>query len=355
MPSNASERDTSSKLALANWKAGFLSIIPRGTIDLLKSIFMHYFWVGVALTLLAIVLGQQVEKPGPIFATLVELLKTVGISVLVAAVFSFAASTSDLMERVSSLLQNIVVSRGFLNNIAESSKRDVLHAILKPSDQQKVIYGNIEDYYRHYIDLTMQVSSTNVRSNYISVCRASLNRENNLLQAEYRNYYRLYPSTTGYDDIEIGYYGEDHSRINHRSVTIYTPDGKTHVFGRDKILSLPQVEKDNSKIIRIPIEELGRGFDHLDIEFQTTQYGHDHWIVIGFQALLPTDGFRFHLECDEPLRIQEEETFVHGAAWHKDPKEVEGQSAMSLVCQQWIERGSGVSIVVSMPHSEIRQ
>ena len=325
---------------------------------------MNYFWAGVALTLVAIVWALKTPEPDAVTAAMIELLKTLGIAILIAAVFSFAASTAGFMDTISRRLRSIVVDRAFLSNIDDASKRETLYAILKPTDQQKTIYGNIEDYYRHYIDRTMQISNVCVRSNYVCECRVSLDPTNNVLMASYRIFYRLYPSTSGYDDIEIGFYGENNSapanggqpakRVEYLSLAIYIPNGKSSIYNQQGLLQLPKIVKDKSEIVTIPVKDLGRDFDHLDIELKMIERGHDHWIMPGFQALQPTDGFRFHLECDAPLKIQEEQTFIHGAEWHKDPEEVEGESRMSIVCQQWIDQGSGVSAVVSMPHEHIR-
>ncbi|MBA3313289.1 MAG: hypothetical protein H0T47_08375 [Planctomycetaceae bacterium] len=324
--------------------------IWRMTGHLLHRLFMNYLWLGLVVILAAIVAELSVQSPSFMLRAFLELVKTIGIAIFVAAIFTFAAGTSDFMARVSAMLQNIVVNRRFLNNMDESSKRGVIYSILQPTDRQRVIYSNIEDYYRHYIDRTMKVSSTSVRSNYNSLCTAFYDPDDLCIKADYRNWYRLYPTKDGFEDIQVGFYGQ-HSVITYQGVTVCRPDGRTERFDHSKIATMPKERTENgNEIVKIPISEIGKGAPHLDIELQVTQRGFDHWILIGFQALLPTDGFRFQVECEWPLSIRSDEVFIHGADWHKDPNESFGSSRLSISCQQWIDQGSGVSVLIGVEH-----
>lgn len=73
------------------------------------------------------------------------------------------------------------------------------------------------------------------------------------------------------------------------------------------------------------------------------EYGYDHWGVAEMQFLLPTDGFKYQLRCEDNLEIKQYSTFVHGAKFFID-KPVKHE--MSISCTGWINEGTGFSIVI---------
>ncbi|WP_201532740.1 hypothetical protein [Psychrobacter ciconiae] len=128
-------------------------------------LFSTYFWVGVSLILFSIVLENYLENPDFSSRVIISLVESIGIAVLVASIFTFASGTSEFVEKIKLLLQDIVVSRNFLGNIDSQSKKDALNSLIKPSNEEKQIYSNIEDYLNTYIKQTMDITAKCVRSN----------------------------------------------------------------------------------------------------------------------------------------------------------------------------------------------
>jgi hypothetical protein len=169
--------------------------------------------------------------------------------------------------------------------------------------------------------------------------------------AEYTNSYRLFPSQNGYKDIIVGFYGEDEEKVGYEFVRLGCPDGKKKTLGKKEIEAIKPVRNESGDETRsISIEEFAANQPHVDVEIRFLQKGQDHWIQVGYQAMQPTDGFRFTIHCEEPMEIMEEATFIFGAEYSKEPPRVKHTGRAEIVCNQWIDQGSGVTLVVAVPH-----
>jgi len=308
-------------------------------------LFSSYFWLGLVLVLFSVILDLKFPNM-PFWAlACTGLLESVGIAILVASIFTYASGTSEFVNKIKSLLQDIVVSRNFLGNIDSESKRDALSALIKPSIEEKRIYSNIEDYLNTYIIQTMDVTNKCVRSNYNVHARAYLNKEHNTICVDSNISYRLYPTKDGYSDIKVGFLASEIlSTCN--QIVVNTPHGDREVF---ETLEFKEVEIDvgKARIATIDLSKHAKKCSHLDISLDMTESGSDHWIMLSFGAMMPTDGFKHSLRCDDGLKVNSFHTFIHGAQFYTDkPSDTE----MITSCNEWINEGTGLSILVSLPH-----
>lgn len=314
-----------------------------------KKFFVNYVWLGISVVLIAALIDAQspIEHRYFITSALIILLTTVGVSILVAAIFSFASATYDFVEKIRELLEDIIVKRSFLRNIDPEGKKEALKSLIQPSESESNKYPNIGDYYGHFINKTLEIGKRSVRSNYQIYARAFMCQATGKVTVEGTYSYRLYPSSEGFQDITMGYQQEgDDSYCDY--VLVWTPDGKRHEFRKDKI----KMEKSNdggdiTSKAKIPISEIGRGHDRLDVELKVVESGTNHWILYPFKALQPTDGFKFHIHCEDGIKIQHHSIFVVDATYYLDMSN-DGTSA-SITCNQWINEGSGLTILASIP------
>ena len=321
----------------------------KQTAKWLKDFFVNYAALGVFLILLAIILDLQypANQRGLASSTVINLIQSIGLAILIASIFSFASGTSEFIEKIRKLLEDIIVKRDFLGNIDPEGKKEALKALIQPSTAEKNKYPNIGDYYGYFINKTLEIGKKSVRSNYQINSRAFFDRDKGKIAVEGIYSYRLYPSSDGYNDITVGFeepLGGD-SFCSH--VAVSTPDGKREIF-RDLELREHSEGGDISSRATISITDIGDGHNHLDVELKVTEYGTDHWSLITFKALQPTDGFKFYLHCEDEVIIREHAVFVVGAAYYIEPSS--DRKTIGIGCNQWINEGSGLSIIVSIPH-----
>lgn len=307
--------------------------------------FSNYLWLGIVLVLLSIIIDSQISD-SPLWVSIsIKLVESIGIAVVVASIFTFASGTSEFVNKIRELLQDIVVSRNFLGNIDSESKREALSSLIKPSVEEKRIYSNIEDYLNTYITQTMDVTNKCVRSNYNVNARVYIDKEQKIVCCDSKITYRLYPTKDGYSDIKVGFL-ENEKSSTCEQIIVNTPHGDRKIHEN---LDFEKVEIDGGRA-RLAAVDLGgyeKSCSHLDIELNMIEIGSDHWMMLSFSALMPTDGLRHYVRCEDGLVINEFHTFIHGAKIYVDKK---SNNEMTTSCNEWVNEGTGLSILVSLPH-----
>ncbi|MEG2042637.1 MAG: hypothetical protein RR068_16205, partial [Hafnia sp.] len=236
-------------------------------------------------------------------------------------------------------------------NIDPEGKKGALKAIIQPTAAEKNIYPNIGDYYGHFINKTLEIGSRSVRSNYQISSRAFYDPQQRKIAVEGLYSYRLYPNNEGFSDIVVGFEEGEDGPSSCAYVAVSTPDGK-RTPTPNPMLKLHNEGGDVSRRASMPIGAIGNNANHLDVELKVTEYGNDHWQLITFKALQPTDGFRFHLRCDGHVRIQTHAVFVVGASYYIEQDHEDGKW-ITIGCNQWINEGSGLSILIALPHEMV--
>ena len=117
------------------------------TLTFLSKVFPSYFWIGLTLILLSIILDKYIEseKYSFLITIFINLTQSIGVSILVATIFSFAATTADFTQRIKGFLEDIIIKRNFLSNIEPEGKKEALRALIKPSDKELSNLPNIND------------------------------------------------------------------------------------------------------------------------------------------------------------------------------------------------------------------
>lgn len=310
----------------------------------MKFFFSNYLWLGIVLVLLAIILDAQFKFSALWFTSSVALIQTIGIAMVVASIFTFASGTSEFVNKIRELLQDIVVSRNFLGNIDSDSKREALSSLIKPSLEEKHIYSNIEDYLNTYISQTMDVTKKCVRSNYSIASRAYVDKDTDKVVCSSKITYRLYPTKEGYSEIKVGFL-EQEQDSSCSQVIINTPHGDRDVI-TDLKFEKVEVDVGQARLATINLSKFEKNCSHLDIEINMIEPGFDHWKMLSFSALQPTDGFRHYLRCEDGLEIKDFHTFIHGAQIYVDRK---GCNEITASCNEWVNEGTGLSILISFP------
>jgi hypothetical protein len=314
----------------------------------LMSLFSGYFWLGIVLTLLSIVLDHGFPAPERHFVVSVIILfiQSIGLAIVVATIFTYVSGTSEFIEKLKSLLQNIVVSRDFLCNIDKDSKREALNSLIKPTTEEKKIYSNIEDYLNTYVNKTMEVTNKCVRSNYTINARAFFDSELKKVCVISNVSYRLYPTKDGYSDIKVGFLATEKDSTCSR-VVVNTPHGIRDLHENLDFKSIT-IDAGEARLATIDLSCHAKTCSHLDVSLEMKEVGFDHWIMLSFSALMPTDGFNHHLRCEGGLVVNAFQTFIYGAKFYVDRL---SNAEIVTSCNEWINEGTGLSILVAFPHS----
>ena len=262
-------------------------------VELFKKYFANYFWLGMVVVLFSLIVDAyalQSNENARYIEVFVSLMETVGIAIMVASIFTFASGSSEFVDRIRLLLESIVVKRNFLGNIDNEGKKEALKSLVQPSDVEKNKYPNIGDYYGYFINKTLDIGGKSVRSNYQVSSRVFFDKEVEKIAVEGNYSYRVYPSKDGFHDIVVGFSEDMDGPSKCKHIAISNPDGNRKVH----------------------------------------------------------DGFKFMLHCDDDVIIQEKAIFVVGANYYVDLSD--DRKDITITCNQWINEGSGLTVLVSIPH-----
>ncbi|WP_226396811.1 hypothetical protein [Haemophilus sp. Marseille-Q0026] len=319
------------------------------TLTFLSKVFPSYFWIGLTLILLSIILDKYIEseKYSFLITIFINLTQSIGVSILVATIFSFAATTADFTQRIKGFLEDIIIKRNFLSNIEPEGKKEALRALIKPSDKELSNLPNINDYYDHFINNTLAVQSKNVRSNYSIQVKIYIDPDDEKVKAEGIYTYRLYPSANGYNPIIIGFDEEKETGSKCIHIKVYNQKGA--LFTKE-IDNLQEIKEDGNTHRRqegkidLTNEEIAKDQKYLDIELKVIEVGNIDSLLLQFKALQPTNGFKFNLECSENLQIRNHAVFVVNAKHYETLSE--DKKSITISCNQWINEGSGVCVSI---------
>lgn len=322
----------------------------KKTFRWLRKFFLNYVWIGVVLLLISIILDLDNPSNTRPYALsiFIKSVEAVGLAVLIAAIFSFASGTSEFIEKIRGLLEDIIVRRNFLANIDPEGKKEALKTLIQPSASEKNKYPNIGNYYGYFINKTLEIGRKSVRSNYQVTSRAYFDLVKGKIAIEGIYSYRLYPSSDGFNDITVGFEEPKDGDSFCSYVSVSDPDGLRKIFENPELIEHDE-GGDISSRATLPIKEFGDGKNHLDVELKVTEYGTDHWSLIQFKALQPTDGFKFYMRCDGDIEIREHAIFVVGAKYYLDLHQ--DKKSITVSCNQWINEGTGLCVLVSIPQT----
>jgi hypothetical protein len=311
----------------------------------LKRFFLNYCWIGIIIILLMIILDLKSPTQTLPLKVFIEFFKTIGISIIVASVFTWASDSYAFVDKIQELLKSVVVKRDFLSNLDADSKMDAIRSLIKPSSFERKVYTNIDDYYDFYIKKTMRMSEKNVRSDYNVNSRIYFDTEKNLVVCEKIVNYRLYPTMKGFEIIKIGFSDlRSSGKIDY--VRIYKPNGEVVELKGEKIeLKETIFDGEKMKIASIDMNSFTEKDKHLGVEFKILEYGYDHWIMAAIQTLQPTDGISYKIRCEDGIKIITSDTFGQGVNFKID--KYNNDTEISISTYQWLNEGAGIAIIAS--------
>ena len=133
-----------------------------------KNFFTRWFFIGLGFILVSIIVAMISDllttngMYSPVLAVniIAGALSSVGIAFLIGSVFDFSRNSESFIEFVSDILTDIVISKKFLSLLTATGKKDALEMILKPTNEQRDQYSNINEYYKKKIDDSMRMFDT---------------------------------------------------------------------------------------------------------------------------------------------------------------------------------------------------
>jgi hypothetical protein len=309
-----------------------------------KQYFLKYCWASIFILLAVIIFDLQFPNQNVYLRIISDFFRTVGVTLLVASIFSWATDTENFMNEIQSKLIDIVINRKFLTSLDHDSKINTLGAILKPINDK----SKIGDYCQYYIEKTLGISKENVRTNYKVDARIYFDKLRNRVACEKYVTYTLYPTESGYSPIRIGYSDKEtigniyylklHSKIN----------GKSTLFKQEDIQLIPiPIDGVIMHIATFDMSKFTIEDEYLEVEFKMSEYGYDHWIMAAIQILQATDRLHFKIRCEDGIKINTTDAFGQGVDFNISKSDDKKEASISTF--QWLTEGAGAIVIASIP------
>jgi len=323
-----------------------LNIVSIKTLFL--KFFINYFWAGVVLVLFAIIVQNQWSYCGIEKTVIVELLQTVGIAVIVASIFSFASGTNQFINSIKGLLERIVIQRDFLGNIDSESKRTALKSLLQPTDDEKNIYSKIHEYYSQFIDEALSIGKKQIREGYVINCIAKYDKEKKKIIVDATYSYSLYKTTEGFKKIALGFEeGEEESTFD--KLCIRSSNGEMLLEESDIELKEHSVNGVKFRKVERDIPKVPKSENRVKVDQSVTEVGSDHWCLLTFNNLQPTNNFQLYLHCDQYVEVKKYSVFFVDAEYMVSLSD--DRKKIQISTNQWINQGTGLTVLLALPHS----
>jgi len=256
--------------------------------------FSSWFFIGLIILLLGVILESNNEKIGDEYkywyAIAYDLLKNIGIAVLISNVFSHVIGTQQFIDFIRDKLINIIVSKDFIQKLNKDERRDMLHVILRPTKELSQIYSGINRYFNTYITDSLKLFNSHYRSSYNINAEAMIDKDKNVVYVEADLNYRIYKVLGEYEKLPIGFEDEE-SKVIFTKVT--APGGLEEIIENVDLKKKEDIEneellKNDPSILTgstVQIPDSFKEFSQLDVSRRVIEYGNDHWHLMTYRSL----------------------------------------------------------------------
>lgn len=308
--------------------------------------FTKYTVWGFVIILLAVIIDLLNKNSYFTLDILQNVLSSIGIAILVGAIFDFSKNSEAFTSFVSNILRNIVVSKDFLNVMSEEEKKNSLELILKPTNLQIEQCSSIDMYYKKAINTFMDLYTTPFKTDLI--INIYIKKENGRLIAIGDMTHKIYKVNGEFQPIITTFEKEECKIIKSY---IILPSGEKKELKNDSIEEKNnkiEIQEENGEIARkyktiIPAEYCNNSF--LTVCREIYEQGNDHWINFHWLTLTVCDGIYFKLRCEDGITIKDYLVFDNKMCY--DIEMSKSKDTITIISTNWLNSYSGFSLTIS--------
>ena len=302
------------------------------------SFFGKYSLGGILLIMLSII-AEYKFKNSFLCELFVRLLSSIGIALLIGAIFDFSKNSQAFTDFVSGILKDIIINRSFFGDLELNSKKQALEMILSPSENQIEQYSEMNPYFQKKIKEAMDMFNTNFKSNLVLF--VEVKKENGYVVALTELTYNIYKVENEYEPIRTSFEMEDSKVI---STQILYPHGCLNVEEKD-VRSEDETVNSRKIFYEYNIPKNLYEYHSLTVKKKVIEKGYDHWANVCWTTLTPCDGINYKLRCLDGLTIKQFQIFDDVELY--DIEMSEDKSSVSVFSSSWLNKFTGFSIIVS--------
>jgi hypothetical protein len=309
-----------------------------------SNFFTRWFYISVILILIGIILSSvQVNHISHVYilSLISKLFESIGIAIFVANIFTFTIGTDEFLKYIRDKLMRIVISKEFVAKLDPKEQKNLLHMVLKPTQELSNIYSGINDYFNQYVEDSMSLFDTNYRGHMVLDATASIDKEKNILKIEFDLDYMVYKVGEKFDSLKLGLEEESSEHVK----TIVRAQGNIEqIIPEELITESDEIEDPTiKKLYDMTVPEEFNKFDQINVSRTVIEYGNDHWQVFSYKTIKTCDRLTVVLRCKDGLVIRNCNTYgVQDKFIIERDKE-----KIKVVFNDWLSPGFGVNILIA--------
>jgi hypothetical protein len=310
----------------------------------LKSFFSKLFYISLILILLGILISI-IKTSNPTLNFIIDIaskvIESIGISILIANIFSFIIGTENFLEYIRDRLVKIVISKEFISKLSQGEQKSMLRMVLKPTRELSNMYSGINDYFSQYIDESINLFKKSYRGHMSIDAVASYNKELEKVQIEFDLDLITYKIDQEFEPIKLSLEDESYKLLE---VVISGKGGEHEKIDEETIQNIIKpTDAAMNKSHEIPIPSKFNDLKQIKISMKIIEYGTEHWQIFSFKNAKPCDQLLVVLRCEDDLIIKEEHTYGVEQKFSIDKTE----KKIRVAYNDWLSPGFGVNIMVA--------
>ena len=165
--------------------------------------------------------------------------------------------------------------------------------------------------------------------------------------------YKIYKVNDSYQKIRHIFTRPDSKLI---SLSFTDSNKKTHKVAED-LLKIEKTEQNQNEeeVAYINVCEIPahlKGEKSLIVKSTVEEYGYDHWALLTWMSIYPTNGISYKIICKDNLIIKEKMIFDDQRGLYSTRAERNDKNQIteySINCDEWTDPYTGFSLVISEP------
>lgn len=310
-----------------------------------KLFFTKYTLWGFLIILISVILDLLNTEQIFVIDIIKGCLSTIGVALLIGAIFDFSKNSEAFTIFVSNILRNIVISKDFLNVMSEEEKKNSLELILKPTNLQIEQCSSIDQYYKKSIATFMDLYNAPFKTNLI--ININIKKENNRIIARGNMTHKIYKVNGKYEPI-ITTFERDECEICESYIILPTGDKIKLENEFVKETNDKYEIGENGEIAKkyeTIIPEQYSSYPFLTVCREILEIGNDHWINFHWLTLTICDGIHFTLACDKGITIKDYLVFDNKKCYNIDVNHKKDN--ITIISTNWLNSYSGFTITIS--------
>jgi len=290
---------------------------------------------------------KKQESAGMILRTLKPAIGIIGPSLIVASLFTFSIESKGFVEYIKDQLEKVMIKKEFLDKLNDVDKREALRRILSPSNDKYQLYSNIKNYFEETITKAMSLFEYSFKSNFTIDVNAFIKDdkvcfEETISQKTYRGKNGLYQIKIGFGEMP---------RHEFISVQYILPNGECKQINKDKFKITRDVDESGFKNIMYnydipePIET-----EFISVIIKYYEYGYDHWQLFAYKTMIPSEGIKVTINCNDDLVIKEHLIYDNDKNYTCNISE--NKKRLDIFTSQWISPGNGINVLIAKEGSD---